>query len=186
MPIAGTFIDRFWSKVDRFGDCWLWTGGKNSQGYGSVYLPMPNHGPRRVMQAHRVSFLIAHGPFDIRLMVCHACDNPSCVNPAHLFLGDARDNAMDMSRKGRARGQERTHCPQGHEYTPENTYLYAKPGLRRYCRACARDRSARRGDAAYWRAYRAKRRAQGRPVGRHTDPERLGREMDTHEQGGCG
>jgi hypothetical protein len=136
------------------------------------------------MAAHRVSLLIASGPFDMRLLVCHRCDNPSCVRPEHLFLGDAVDNMQDMSRKGRARGQDVTHCPQGHEYTEANTYYYARPGLRRYCRACMRDRARSKHDAAYWRAYRAKRRAAARMT--DTDPERLGREQDAHEAGGCG
>ncbi len=53
------------------------------------------------MLAHRVSYWISNGPFDKRLFVCHRCDHPPCVNPAHLFLGTARDNQRDKFAKGR-------------------------------------------------------------------------------------
>ena len=183
--MRGTFTERFWDKVDTSGDCWMWTGFKNGQGYGRIYVPGTRNS---MMPAHRASFLIHYGPFSRLDLVCHRCDNPSCVRPDHLFLGSTRDNAQDMSSKGRARGQDVTHCPQGHEYTPENTYVYEKPGRRRYCRACMRSRTAQRCDAAYWRSYRAKRREQGRVVGTKasdTDAERLSDWQREHEAG-CG
>lgn len=86
---------KFWSKVDRSGDCWLWTGSHNSNGYGTFYL-----GGRNIL-AHRVAYQLANGSIVDDLLVCHRCDNPPCCNPNHLFLGTNGDNIRDMASKGR-------------------------------------------------------------------------------------
>lgn len=106
--------------------CWLWTGYWKELGYGTAQLRGRNTG------AHRVSWEAFNGPIPDGLFVCHKCDTPACVNPDHLFLGTATDNARDMARKGRAIGQSFTHCTAGHEYTPENT----KFDRGRVCRRC--------------------------------------------------
>jgi len=94
---------RFWSKVNKLGpdDCWEWIGGKyTSTGYGKFSL-IKDSGKNSDMGAHRYSYILMHGKIPSDMMVCHMCDNPPCVNPNHLFLGTAKDNAWDSIRKGR-------------------------------------------------------------------------------------
>jgi len=83
---------------------------------------------------HRWSYEYFIGPIPDGYCICHHCDNPKCVNPFHLFAGTHRDNMQDMVSKKRCGGSKKTHCPQGHAYTKENTFI-TKIGARS-CKTC--------------------------------------------------
>lgn len=88
----------FWGKVARGDGCWLWCGERNSSGYGRAYV-LGNE--KRL--AHRCAYAIEHGEVPAGMVVMHTCDNPACVNPAHLQLGTVADNIQDKMAKGRQR-----------------------------------------------------------------------------------
>lgn len=134
--------DRFWVRVAKAdGDgCWLWTGNKMSFGYGRLMVN------RKMIGAHRYSYELAHGPIADGVVIRHSCDNPPCVNPAHLIAGTQSDNVHDMLERGRhVTPFVRTNaCKNGHEWTSEST-RYEKDGARA-CRTCERNhRDTKRG-----------------------------------------
>lgn len=92
-----TTSERFWAKVDKSGDCWLWTAACNRNGYGFIRYGTTH----KVIEAHRVSYMLTYGDPPKGFDVCHKCDTPRCVNPNHLFLGTRRVNIQDSVRKGR-------------------------------------------------------------------------------------
>ncbi len=91
--------EKFWQKVDKTNSCWLWKGGKDIYGYGRLRVPGHN------LLAHRISYELHHGPIPKEMLILHKCDNPPCVNPAHLFLGTQETNNKDAKSKGRSRGR---------------------------------------------------------------------------------
>lgn len=136
-PVSKSIEERFWEKVRKSPEpdgCWEWTASKFRNGYGSFVVL----GERR---AHRVSWEIHNGPIPDGLWVLHKCDNPSCVRPDHLFLGDRRTNMLDCVSKGRHRWKNKVACVNGHPYTDENTFHKKRKGggVSRRCRTCRRD-----------------------------------------------
>ena len=113
--------------------CWLWEGelrGGKGGAYGNHRLDNKNRA------VHRLSWEEVNGPIPDGLFVCHHCDVKLCCNPDHLFLGTPRDNTLDMYEKGLGYQARITHCPKGHEYTPENTYRWESSPNKRFCRTC--------------------------------------------------
>ena len=99
MPAYRPLRERFTEKVIFGRGCWLWAGAVMWKGYGAIgYF-------RKVLRAHRVAYELCVGPIPSGAHVLHRCDNRLCVRPNHLYLGTPRDNALDMSRKGRWRNQ---------------------------------------------------------------------------------
>ena len=102
---------RFWDKVDKSGDCWEWTAGRDIYGYGRFKV----QDPARTAKAHRWAYAASLGMPIIDLdveIVRHTCDSPGCVNPAHLEPGSAQDNMTDKVERGRMRSQSGRDNPQ--------------------------------------------------------------------------
>lgn len=147
MAAPQSIAERFWAKVDRRGpdECWSWLGSHDRFGRGDFYWS------REVekVKAPRASWWLTYGePPPRELSVCHSCDNPACVNPAHLWLGTHRANMQDAYTKGRIvhpaplygqaniNGRKR-ECKRGHPLSGENLYVF--PDGRRRCNVCQRE-----------------------------------------------
>jgi hypothetical protein len=116
-------------------ECWPWMGRarKKYDGRGIADWNGRTHSaPRVVWAIHAQIMPPSH------LYVCHTCNNPTCCNLAHLYLGTHAENLRFSSQCGRTAGQKKTHCPQGHPYDEGNTYkhTYADGTRRRHCRTC--------------------------------------------------
>lgn len=110
--------------------CIEWTGATNGHGYGQRSVG------NKLQQVHRLEWAAHHGPIPDGMVVMHTCDNKRCYNIEHLQLGTQFDNLRDAAAKGLLGGGHRskTHCRNGHEFTPENTYV--RPNGHRACRTC--------------------------------------------------
>jgi hypothetical protein len=107
----------FWTRVSPGMGCWIWKAGRSWAGYGQVRFD------GRVQYAHRVSWQLAHGDIPWEMFVCHTCDVPACVNPAHLFLGTAGDNHRDMVNKGRHRSAPSPKLTEGQVFEIRSRYI---------------------------------------------------------------
>lgn len=146
-----TVYERFMAGVDTSGGtdaCHPWTKARNSDGYGHFSVNGKLYGVHRWLLGY-----LRGRPLDPEEEACHRCDNPPCCNPQHLYVGDHKRNVRDAVDRGRIWQVKRSHCPQGHEYTDENTYVYKG---RRTCITCQR-----RATREYLRKRRAKSSLKG-------------------------
>ena len=120
-PFSGTSRE---GLPDMVPNCIPYGGTLNASGYG--VLPKPINGSRL---AHRAALAERLGR-PVEGVARHACDNPPCINPAHLLEGTRADNSLDMVQRGRTHGgrRDQTHCKSGHDLTPENVYTGTRPG----------------------------------------------------------
>lgn len=95
---AENIAARFWAKVDKTGDCWLWTASVHEKGQDCYGIIVVNY---KRIRAHTLAWKMTYGDIPSGMNVLHKCDNPRCVNPEHLFLGTLNDNVQDCIRKGR-------------------------------------------------------------------------------------
>jgi hypothetical protein len=125
---------RYLSKIKKQREgCWEWTGALNPEGYGILTYVAISPYPIR---AHRLSYELSVGPIPDNMHVHHVCENRRCVNPAHLMAVDAREHIVNLTPGSASYKASRvTHCPHGHEYTPENTWVV---NGKRDCRECNR------------------------------------------------
>lgn len=111
-----SLLDRLIKRIGLCRDtgCWLWTAGKTNGGYGTI----KHQG--KLWRAHVAAFCIFVKPVPPHKEVCHKCDNPSCINPKHLFLGTHRENMLDAKVKGRMARGERARSTKITETTAKN------------------------------------------------------------------
>lgn len=133
MTITLADIQRFEDKVAVAGadECWLWTAGCDPDGYGHFKLN------GKTVRAHRLAYELAVGPIPDGLQIDHVkkrgCRHKNCVNPRHLEPVTCREN-LARGDTLNAANVAKTHCPEGHKYTLENTYI--NPRGARVCRIC--------------------------------------------------
>lgn len=132
--IIGDDQARFMAKVAAgpdATDCWRWTATLNGCGYGSF-----SFGAKTVL-AHRAAYELFVGPIPDGLEIDHLCSQRDCVNFRHLEAVTRTENVQRTARRAALRDSDRTHCPAGHELTPDNVKMSAQGT--RSCRQCHRD-----------------------------------------------
>jgi hypothetical protein len=108
--ITDRVIERFIDKIDKSGECWEWTAGKDPDGYGIFHH-------KKSVRAHRFAYKIFKGDVPSGMCICHICDNPGCVNPDHMWIGSVTENNRDRESKGRSDPQ---HGERGHNAKLKN------------------------------------------------------------------
>ena len=139
MRLVGTPEERFWPRVARGGpdECWLWLGATD-EGYGRFSIS-----PSVRVRSHRFAYERLVGPIPDGLVLDHLCRRRVCANPAHLEPVTHRENILRGTGMA-ARHVVKTHCANGHAFTPENTIRYGPEQRWRDCRICRAARDERR------------------------------------------
>jgi hypothetical protein len=133
VPPPRPLPERFWEKVEKTDECWIWTAKLDAKGYGLIWIP-EDRAPRR---AHRISYLMTVGPIPEGYVVHHECGVRRCVRPSHLeAMEPSEHNAKEHNYPAR------TVCSKGHALSPENTrirrvWANGRPYGARICRKCA-------------------------------------------------
>lgn len=124
----------FWKRVNKNAPngCWQWLGSQNGRGYAQWHIG------GKTIYVHRYAYNMLVGEVPDGFIIDHLCRNRSCVNPKHMELVTQQENILRGVGIS-AQASLATHCPQGHPYDEENTYVYQG---RRYCRACGRKRTS--------------------------------------------
>lgn len=135
-PSAGEKAEkRFWSRVNKGPECWLWVGGKGSAGYGQFYFE------GRLQMAHRISWAWQNGRIEKGLVIDHTCRVRACVNPSHLRVVTQQVNGRENTSSPHVALWKANKCAKGHELTEDNAYLTREKGImRKRCRECNRIR----------------------------------------------
>lgn len=171
-PVPTEVLDLLTKYTISPSGCWLWTGTALSHGYAIVSRQQQHY------RLHKVAYEQKFGRVPRGLVLDHLCRVRHCINPDHLEAVTDRVNLLRGVGPS-AQNAKKTHCPYGHEYTPENTYIAPSKPTERDCRECIkrrerfhrkekrqRYRTLRRDHYnAYQRRYRQQRKEQGRPIG---------------------
>lgn len=117
-------LTQFFQRIEITNHCWLWNGRKTNGGYGVFSFN------NNVIRAHRFSYELFKNEIPVNLDLDHLCRNTKCVNPQHLEPVSKYEN----QKRSPITNMNKTHCPQGHEYSSDN--LYVSPKGFRFCRIC--------------------------------------------------
>lgn len=134
-----TTVEEFWASVDKTpgqgpnGDCWIWTGARDRDGYGLTAYGRDRNIPGRKgsQKSHRISYEVSTGPIPPGLDVMHSCDNPPCCNPAHLSPGTRKDNMGDAVVRDRIPKGERSYATKLTNADVEQILVYSLAGYKK-------------------------------------------------------
>lgn len=146
------FQRRFFAKIRKDDGCWEWTGSVDRTGYGKINVG------GTLVPSHKVSYEIHIGPMPMDCLVRQTCNNRACVNPGHLVLWSATERTVARQYDEDGNRTARTHCGRGHEFTPENTYIWDGQPTMRHCMTC------RHGDVHSYEERRGAARVEGVPI----------------------